>query len=71
MNRTAYYEWEGDACRIHTTRKGQLTADIYRAGRGIVPVAVVDVEWDGFRVSEPAYMRLIALDDALKNKAEN
>ena len=30
---TSYHSWEGDACRLHKGQDGQLTADIYRAGK--------------------------------------
>ncbi len=69
MTITTFHDWESDACRIHDDGRGNLTADIYRPGRGIVPVAVVDVEWGGCRISEPAYMRLVAFHDAAGGKS--
>jgi hypothetical protein len=40
-SRTRYFAWEGDACRMREQENGDVTADIYRAGKGFLPVSLV------------------------------
>lgn len=62
---TTFHDWESDACRVHEDGQGNITADIYRAGRGTVKVSAGDVLWNGMQISEAEYNRLVALNDEI------
>jgi hypothetical protein len=60
---TRYYNWEDDACRVHDDGEGKETADIYRAGKGLLPVSPTDVTFKGIQIRREAYDRLVAEED--------
>jgi hypothetical protein len=64
--RTSFHDWEDDACRIHHDERGNVTADLYRPGRGHIPVSPGDVVWCGMQISEAAYNQLVAFHDELE-----
>lgn len=61
-----YYNWEGDACRVHTHADGSITADIYRGGKGVLPVDVSDVIFSAGEISEAMYKQLVREEIALR-----
>lgn len=65
---TDYYRWDGGACRVHKDEIGSLTADIYRAGHGILPVDATDVMYGGVKISESQYKELVRQEIALGKK---
>lgn len=54
-----YYSWEGDACRVHEDEMGDMTADIYRAGVGTLPVKPYDVIDNSRQISEKEYKEIV------------
>lgn len=64
----SYYSWEGDACRLHEHPNGDMTADIYRAGEGVLPINVTDILFGAKRISEEAYKELVLEEIALSKR---
>jgi|CXWL01.1.fsa_nt_gi L-rhamnose isomerase len=64
----SYYNWEGDACRVHEDAKGNLTADIYRAGKGTLPVSPTDVMFNSREIGEDEYKELVLEEIAISKK---
>jgi hypothetical protein len=60
---TRYYRWEGDACRIHVDEYGTETADIYRAGKGMLRINPVDVQFGAVQVGRADYDELVLEED--------
>ena len=60
---TAFYDWDGDAARLHRHANGDVSADVYRQRRGYVAVSVNDVEWDGVEISEARFNELVGQQD--------
>ncbi len=65
---TRYYNWEDDACRVHVDETGSETADIYRAGRGLIRTSPTDVTFKGFQISRAAYDRLVREEDERRER---
>jgi hypothetical protein len=63
--RTRYFNWEGDACRLHEQKDGSQTADIYRAGRGILPISPADLFFCASEIGYGRYKELVEEEDAL------
>lgn len=66
-----FYEWEGDACRIHECLDGSCTADLYRSGQGLVAVSANDVIYGGKEIGEKKYKELVLEEIALAKKRSN
>ncbi len=62
----SYYRWEGDACRLIEDENGRITADIYRAGRGHLPISESDILFNGVIINEEEYKELVLEEIALK-----
>lgn len=63
-----FFNWEGDACRLHLHANGAMTADLYRAGKGVVPILISDV-LDGAReINEEDYKDLVQEEIALHRR---
>ncbi len=60
---TRYYRWDGRACRVHEDERGDLTADIYRAGGGYVSVSATDVIDGAVQIGLAEYERLTKWHD--------
>jgi hypothetical protein len=58
-SRTRYYEWEGDACRLHEKKNGDQCADIYRGGRGLLPIDPTDLSFNAKHIGHASYQRLV------------
>ena len=56
---TTFYEWEGDACRLHVQTNGAMTADIYRGGKGILPISIMEIFFCSAQISEARYKKLV------------
>lgn len=67
---TNFYRWEGDACRVHEDEQGNLSADVYRAGRGVLPVNATNVLYGSVEISEKQYKELVQQKIALRRKTE-
>lgn len=68
MNRAPhirYFAWEGDACRLHEQPDGSQMADIYRAGRGILPISPADLLFCASEIGYARYGELVEEEDAL------
>jgi len=63
-----YYSWEGDACRVHEDEMGKLTADIYRSGKGHLPVSANEVMFSSRKISESEYKEIV-LEEIELNRA--
>ena len=62
--KTAYFSWEGDACRQHNHESHRETAHLYRGGLGLLPIHPVDLTWSALEISEHAYRDMVAWEDA-------
>jgi hypothetical protein len=60
-----FFRWEGDACRLLTHSDGSQTADIYRGGRGILPIETTDLLSCAVQISEEMYKELVLEEIAL------
>jgi hypothetical protein len=56
---TRYYHCEGSPARIHEDELRDLTADIYRSGKGIVAVDPTYVYYNSFPISRERYNDLV------------
>jgi len=65
-----FYNWNGYACRIHETKQGSRTADLYRGGVGLVEVCPTDVWWESKQISKKHYQELVREEIALYKKRE-
>lgn len=65
---TTFYRWNGDACRVHEDKDGTLTADVYRAGRGTLPVSATDILYGSVEISEKQYKELVREEIAISKK---
>ena len=54
-----YYNWEGDACRLVQHPDGSMSADLYRGGKGLLPIDIADVLFGAKRISEDMYKELV------------
>jgi hypothetical protein len=63
-----YYSWEGDACRVIEDVSGNITADIYRGGKGLLSVNPTDVTFNGSKINELQYKELVREEIALSRK---
>jgi hypothetical protein len=57
-SRTRYYEWEGEACRLHKKENGDEVADLYRGGRGLVRVSPTDLHLSARPIGPACYQQL-------------
>ncbi len=63
-----FYNWEGDAGRIHTHVDGTMKADLYRGGKGVIPIDATDLLFDGKEISEDMYKELVLEEIALRKR---
>lgn len=56
---TTYHSWDGDACRLHIDKNGDMTADLFRGGKGILPISPVDILWGAHEISERHFKVLV------------
>jgi hypothetical protein len=63
-SRTRYYEWEGDACRLHQKQNGDEFADIYRGGRGLLPIDPTDLSFKAKQIGRASYQKLVREEKA-------
>lgn len=63
---TRYFRWEGDACRMHTDGTGKETADLYRGGKGFVPISAGDLLFSAVAIGEAEYLTLVEQEDSLR-----
>lgn len=54
-----FFRWDGDACRVYLGENGEILADLYRAGKGNVPISETDLWWNGVEISEAMYKELV------------
>jgi hypothetical protein len=66
--RTRYFNWEGDACQLHELENGDQSADIYRAGKGLLPTAPADLLFKAKEISATAYQELVNEEIALNKR---
>ena len=66
--RIRYFNWEGDACRLHEQKDGSQTADIYRAGRGILSISPADLLFCAPEIGYARYGELVEEEDALSQR---
>jgi hypothetical protein len=66
--RIRYFSWEGDACRLHEHADGSQTADIYRAGRGILSISPADLFFCASEIGYGRYRALVEEEDALHSQ---
>jgi hypothetical protein len=64
---TSFYNWEGDACRLHEHADGQETADLYRGGKGLLPINPSDIHFCATEISEATYQELV-LEEIARRK---
>lgn len=67
----SYYSWEGDACRVVENENGNITADIYRGGKGLLSVNPTDVMFNGSKINEIQYKELVREEIALRRRKVN
>lgn len=67
----SYYSWEGDACRVVEDVNGNITADIYRGGKGLLSVNPTDVMFNGSKINEIQYKELVREEIALRRRKVN
>lgn len=65
-----YYDWEGDACRVIKNSYGNINADLYRSGKGLIDVNPSDVVYRGKQIGEKTYKELVMLEIELNAKDE-
>jgi len=63
-----YFSWEGDACRLLEYPNGDTTADLYRGGKGLLPIQVSDVLFGAKEITEEAYKELVLEEIALSKR---
>ena len=63
-----YFIWDGDACRLYCHANGDLTADIYRAGKGALPIQAVELLTEAREISEQRYRDLVQEEIMLGRK---
>jgi hypothetical protein len=63
---TRYFKWEDDACRLHEDEEGTLTADVYRPGKGLLPIEPVELIFSASEISGSQYEDLIEEHDAMR-----
>jgi hypothetical protein len=56
---TRYYSNEGSPARVHEDELGDLTGDVYRSGRGIVPADASYIYFHSFPISRARYDELL------------
>jgi hypothetical protein len=57
-SRTCYYDWEGEACRLHKKGNGDEVADLYRGGRGLVRISPTDLHLNARPIGRAGYQQL-------------
>lgn len=57
-----YYEWNGVPCRIHCSESGDVTADMYYAEFGHVPVEPKPIEDGSFVISRDRYDEFVEVE---------
>ena len=57
-SRSRYYDWEGEACRLHKKENGDQVADLYRGGRGLVRVSPTDLHLNARPIGRACYQQL-------------
>ncbi|MGA7077081.1 MAG: hypothetical protein WBQ43_05120 [Terriglobales bacterium] len=67
-SRTSYYAWEGDACRLHEKKNGDQVADIYRGGRGLLPINPADLLFSARQIGPAEYRDLVHEEKALHER---
>jgi hypothetical protein len=68
IKRTRYFNWEGDGCQLHELESGDQTADIYRAGKGLLPAQPSDLLFKAKEISRAAYQELVDEEVALNKR---
>ena len=66
--RIRYFAWEGDACRLHELDNGDQSADIYRAGKGLLPISPTDLLFKATEISHAHYQELVDEEIALHER---
>jgi hypothetical protein len=56
---TLYYSFEGSPARVHKDELCDLTGDVYRSGRGIVPADASYIYYHSFPISRARYDELL------------
>ena len=67
-SRTSYYAWEGDACRLHEKKNGDQCADIYRGGKGLLPINPADLLFCAKEIGPAEYRGLVDEEKALHQR---
>jgi len=62
-----YFCWEGDACRIHADLSGGWTGDLYRGGKGHLPVSPVGILFGAREIGRDEYDELVGEEDDLRH----
>jgi hypothetical protein len=63
VTETRYYEWDGAPCRVHRNASGQLTADIYYAKFGHVPLRDPEaIENESLQISRERYDEFVEVE---------
>jgi hypothetical protein len=66
--RTEFYNLNGDPCRLDRHENGDQTADIYRAGRGILPINPNDLFHSAKEIDSDSYQDLVREKIALHER---
>jgi len=56
---TTYYDWDGAACRLHRHDNGNVTADVFRGGKGLIAMSAATIEWEGAPISAATYHTMV------------
>jgi hypothetical protein len=56
---TRYYSFEGSPARVHEDELRDLTGDVYRRGRGIVPADATYIYHHSFSITRARYDELV------------
>jgi hypothetical protein len=67
-SRTSYYAWEGDACRLHEKKNGDQVADVYRGGKGLLPIHPADLMFCARQIGPAEYRDLVHEEKALHER---
>ena len=63
---TRYYSFEGSPARVHEDELHDLTGDVYRSGRGIVPADASYIYFHSFPISRARYDELLREEKRLE-----
>jgi hypothetical protein len=67
---TRYYQWNGVPCRVHRSKSGRVTADMYYAEFGHVPVKAKPVEEGSFLIGREEYEGLVEIEKTWYEKGD-